>query len=113
MKPLKGILPLSTWLMRIAIMLFVYLAFFDTIKSLQFKSVDFFIALAFGVFSLLLFVGGFVKSQTLTVVSALILLIVSVFEIVDVSKAGLNATLSIFALVASISLYFLAAGNSK
>ena len=111
MKPLKSITPLAMWLMRIAVLLFVYQAFFESINTLNFKVLEFYISAAFTVFSLLLFVGGFLKTSSLTVLSALCLFILSVYKIVDISSAGLGLTLAMFGLFATISLFFIAAGN--
>lgn len=111
MKPLKGIVPLAMWLMRIAILLFVYVAFFESINLLNFKVLEFYISAAFTLFSVLLLVGGFLKTSSLTVISALFLFILSIYKIVDISSGGLGLTLAMFGLFATISLFFMAAGN--
>lgn len=111
MKPLKGIVPISMWLMRIALLLFVYVSFFDTVKALSFKTLNFYIAAAYVVFSLLLFVGGFIKSGTLTVLSALFLFLVSVYKIVDIADAGISVSFAVYGLIATIALFFMSAGN--
>lgn len=111
MKPVKGLLQLATWLMRLAIAFFVFVAFFHTVKTFDFKSIQFYVATAFIVFSSLLFIGGFLSKPGITVFSGLMLFFASVYEIIFLFSVGINAELAIYAVIATSSFYFVTAGN--
>jgi len=111
MKPIKGLLQLSNWLMRSAIVFFVFVAFIDTLKTFDFKSIQFYLALAFIIFGVLLFIGGFLGKTGLTVFSGLMLFFAAVFEIITLSSSGILAEVAIYSVIAASSLYFASAGR--
>ena len=111
MKPLKSLLQFATWLMRLSVAFFVMLNFLHTLKLLEFKSIQFYIALVFSLFSVLLIIGGFLSKPALTVFSGIMLFFASVYEIVILSSAGVTVELGMYAVIATTALYFVAAGN--
>ncbi|HAN19833.1 MAG: hypothetical protein A2X13_12690 [Bacteroidetes bacterium GWC2_33_15] len=113
MKPIKSLLPLSVWLMRIGLMIFAYTHYFETIKDFDYKNLNFYLALLFGIFSTLIFITGFVEKQAITVLSGLVLAIISIYNIVILFDAGITQSISIFIIIAGISMYFLANPTSK
>lgn len=113
MKPIKSLLPLSIWLMRIGLLLFAYTQYFDTIKDFNYESLNFYIALLFGIFSAIIFITGFVSKPTLTVVSGLVLAVISIYNLVKLFDSGITSSLSIFILITGISIYFLSNPASK
>ena len=113
MKPLKSLLPLSIWLMRIGLLLFAYTHYFDTIISFDYENLNFYVALLFGIFSIFIFISGFVVKQTLTVVSGLVLTIISIYNLVKLFDAGVTSSLSVFIIITGIAVYFLANPSTK
>jgi len=111
MKTVKSLYPLSTWAMRIGIAFFVYAKFSDIVFQLNFNNFSFYIALLFVVFGFLLFVGGFIKKSSLTMISSLVLLFLSIYKIILLSST-VNISISIYILILSISLLFLSKGNN-
>lgn len=110
---MKGLYPVALWLVRLTILLLVYVYFFSTFKTFNLKSIDFFVALAYCLFAVLLFVGGFLSSSTLTIVSGWVIFGVSVYEIVANVNSGLSANNAFFAFFAAVALLFATAGNKK
>jgi hypothetical protein len=113
MKPVKGIQPFATWLMRLAVAFFVFLTFFSTLKGFEYKSIQFYVAVSYIVFGSLLFIGGFMSKPGITVFSGLMLFLVSVYRIVMFSSEKFDTTLVMYSLVATVSLYFFTAGNKN
>jgi hypothetical protein len=113
MKPAKGLLLFATWLMRLAVVLFVYITFFNILKGFEFKTIQFYVALVYILFGSLLFIGGFLSKPGFTVFSGLMLFLVSVYEIIMKFSEGINSELTYYLLVATVSLYFVAAGNKN
>jgi hypothetical protein len=111
MKPAKGLLQFATWLMRLTIAFFVFVVFFHTIKTLDFKSIQFYVAVAFIIFSSLLFIGGFLSKPGITVFSGLMIFFASVYEIVILFSAGVTAELAMYSVIAASALFFVTAGN--
>lgn len=111
MKPAKAFYPLAAWLIRLSMLLFSYVFFFDTIQALNVKDINFYIACAFALFSILLFVGGFLTKPAMTVVSAFFLLGLSIYKLIVCF--GSNTNTVVFALAISSSLVLFSVGNKK
>lgn len=111
MKPLKSLLQFATWLMRLAIVSFAFVSFLHALKTFDIKTIQFYIAVAFILFSVLLFIGGFMSKPAITVFSGIMLFFASVYEIVILFSEGINIDISIYAVIASTSFYFVTAGN--
>ena len=111
MKPVKGLLQFATWLMRLSIAFFVFIAFLHTLKTFDFKSIQFYVAVAFILFSALLFIGGFLSKPGITVFSGLMLFFASVYQMVILFSSGITVELAIYSVIATSSLYFVTAGN--
>lgn len=113
MEPLKFAFPVASWLLRIAVLITVYMIFFVTFRSFDTSSTAFWIACGFGLFAILLFVGGFMKSSNLTVISALILTLGCAYKIVMHFFFNEGSFIAIYGIFAALSLYFATTGNRK
>lgn len=114
MKPVKGLLPFAMWLLRLSILLFAFAYFFPVVKPLTFNGLYYFISLAFLVFGILLFIGGFLSKPAMTVFSGLILFILSgymLFDLYEGFSIEMFKTFSPFLLVAASGMMFAAIGN--
>ena len=113
MKPLKGLLPLSSWIMRLSIVFFALTRYGNTVLHFNIQSVMFYVSILFVVFSFLLFIGGFLAKNTFTVISALVLVLVTGYHAFLNLGSKLNYNFAIFVLVGSVCLYFLSSGNKR
>lgn len=113
MKPLKSFFPLAVWIMRLAIVLFAITRYFDVMKTFHFASLLFYIGTLQILFSILLFIGGFFSRHTLTVVSALVVFIITVYHIIVVAGNGFGPDLAMLLLYCSTALYFVTRGNDR
>ena len=111
MHPIKFFHPISTWLMRIGMVLFAWVNYFFMLQALNLKSIIFYIAFVSILFSVLLFVGGFFRKHTLTVVSSIFLILAAVYQIFTFLPIGLTNNFAICLLTGAIAFYFLANGN--
>lgn len=111
MKPIKTLLPLSRWMLRITMLAYLILHNASTIQTLDIKSQAFFVALAFVLFGLLLFAGGFTNSSSLTVVSAIFLSLLFIYHIYIHFVPQVTNVQIISLLLLSISVYFMSSAN--
>jgi hypothetical protein len=111
MKPAKGLSQFASWLLRLSLAFFVYVAFLHTLKIFDFKSIHFYVAVAFIVFGSLLFIGGFLAKPGITVFSGLMLFFASVYEIIILFSSGISAELAMYGVIATTALYFVTSGN--
>lgn len=109
MEPMKSLMPIAKWLLRIAVALVVYSKFLGTVLSFSFKGSAYYVALLMVVFTILLLVGGFLKKSSVTVVSGLTILVVS---LILMFSGGITIeTIAANFITAAIGFYFMASGN--
>ncbi len=113
MEPLKFAFPLSTWLLRVAVLILVYIIFFTTFRSFNTAGMEFWIATGFAVFAMLLFVGGFLKSHNLTLVASIVLALGCAYRIFMHFVFHEGGFVAIYGVFGAIALYFATAGNRK
>jgi hypothetical protein len=109
MEPIKSLVPLAKWMLRVSLLVFVYVRYYETVMAFSFDSRSFYIALDMIVMSILLFVGGFFSSATLTVISGALIFLISVAQMF-LGGISVDLMLSYF-IPASLGFYFLARGN--
>jgi len=113
MKPVKQLRLFAIWLMRIAALLYVILAYLEIFATFNFGSITFYLSGIFLLFTLLLFIGGFLKSSNLTVISSLVLILATGYHAFLNLQAGFDYNFGVFVILGSIFVYFLANGNSR
>jgi len=113
MEPVRSLYALSTWLLRLAVLILVYIIFFVTLRSPDVNHLPFWIAAGFALFSMLLFVGGFMKKSSMTVISALILAFGCTYKIVLHFAFNQGGFIAIFLVLGAISLFFFSNGNKQ
>ncbi len=111
MKPLKSLIPLATWMMRLGVGLYAYTRYFNTLLDFNLNAISFYVAAVNLIFAALLIAGGFSRKHNLTVLSALFLLIVTIYSAVTGFQNSVNYSLAIYTMIGSVSMYFLASGN--
>lgn len=113
MEPLKFAFPLASWTLRIAALILVYMIFFTTFRSFDTSNMEFWIACAFGLFAILMFVGGFMKSHNLTMISAVLLTLGCGYKIFMHFVFNEGSFIAIYGVFGAICLYFATTGNRK
>jgi len=113
MKAIKALLPVSIWLMRIGLILYAYEEYFKTFTKFKLDHVDFYIAALFLIFSAIIFVTGIKKRTALTVVSGFVISLLTIYNIIITINGGLDTSLILNFLIASIAVYFLANPSGK
>ncbi len=112
MQALKSAGPIANWLFRVSFLLYGVLSNWQTFNTFEFTSKPFILGTLFMVLSMLLFVGGFLKTPTMTVLSALGLVCLSVSQIIISWNGDLSQVLAVQMLIVSVAFYFLATGNT-
>ena len=113
MKPIKFLSPIAKWVMRSGIILFALFYYVDVVRVIDLKSAMFYVSFAFVLFSATLFVGGFLRSASLTVVSALALAAIVGYQTVIFAKSGVDYNFAVFVIIGSVLLNFIAKGNNS
>lgn len=113
MRPAKRLFPLATWLMRFAVVLFLFTNYWNVFTLFNFQSVMFYVSALFLIFSALLFVGGFLYKSGLTVFSSFILILVTGYISFINLKSALDQNFAVFVVLGSIFVYFLTTGNKR
>lgn len=109
MESLKSFTP---WLFRIAMLIHGVLYHWDSVNKFDFDK-GFFISLCWFLCCIGLFVGGFLKTASATIISSFGLVILSFFYILSDFNGDFNLTLSTQLLVLSIAFYFLTYGGKS
>lgn len=113
MKPLKSGRPLSQWLMRVALILLLFVIYYNTASTLKFTSVPFLIAASALGFGVLLFIGGMLSKPWLTVISGLIISGISIYKIVVSFNGTIDHALILHFIPFALGFHFLCYGNDK
>jgi hypothetical protein len=111
MNPVKSFIPTSAWLFRAMALVFVYQKYFDTAITFSMKGLFFFLSLAFVVFSLTLFIGGFINKHWLSIISGFAIFGMSLFLVFWGGGITVDKVLNHVVLVA-IGFNFIARGNA-
>jgi len=112
MQAMKSAAPIANWLFRVSFLLYGVLANYNIFMSFDFGSKAFVLGTIFMILSILLFIGGFFKTNTMTVLSALGLVCLSVSQIIISWNGDLSQVLAVQLLIVSVAFYFLATGNT-
>ncbi|KXB08704.1 hypothetical protein AKJ55_00520 [candidate division MSBL1 archaeon SCGC-AAA382M17] len=111
MRPLRFLLPLSTFLFRIGVVFFIYVQYFNDVLELSFDQLHFYLSSLFSIFGILLVFGAFAKRQTLTVLSGLILFLLGLYEIISFIGEWLTIEFVSTVFFTLVALFFLCNGN--
>ncbi|HDQ16448.1 MAG TPA: hypothetical protein ENN45_05260 [Bacteroidetes bacterium] len=108
MKPVKSALPLAKWLFRIAILTFISYHYKEEILTWNFKNLEYITILGITFFAILLFIGGFLKSSSISVISGLLIFLLAILKLILDYPDGLNTEMFLFIV---LGFYFFASGN--
>jgi hypothetical protein len=111
MNPVKSFIPTSAWLLRTIALVMVYQKYFDTMITFSMKGLFYFFSLAFVVFSVMLFIGGFINKHWMSIVSGFVICGMSLFLIFWGGGITPDKVLSHIVLIA-VGFNFVARGNA-
>ncbi|HDP54919.1 MAG TPA: hypothetical protein ENN24_04455 [Bacteroidetes bacterium] len=111
MKPLKSAQPFAHWLIRISLSLYIILLFLSDLYPINLKSIQFYIALVSVLFATLLFVGGLLSKQTLTVLSGLVITVVFAYLFATGFSGIISHTTMLYLMPSILGFYFFTKGN--
>ncbi len=115
MKPIKSFALIASWCLRISILLFMLVMYWDEFKNIDFQhlTLNTLLAFVYCLFGILLFIGGFQKNASLTVISAIIVFLISIYLLFTAYKGTvLDIYFLIYVFPFSIGLYFVSNGNN-
>lgn len=113
MKPLKSTAGLSRWLLRISLTFVLFYKHLYVVSLFQFNDFNFYLSLLTMLASVVLFIGGFVRKNTLTVLGALTIVIILMIEVGIVGGIILTNTFYLKFTQFFLAFYFLSTGNRK
>jgi len=111
MEPFKSLVPIAKWFLRIAVAIIIYHFYFEIFETLDFDSLEYFIAFFMIISAVTLIVGGTLQTNTMTVVSGLVIVGLSVLNMF-VGEFDLQSLITNF-VPGSIGFYFFARGNKE
>src|SRR4030042_3557482 len=110
MKPFTAGRTIASWLLRIMLVWFIYINFFYTFKEFDFKSRDFYFSSLYVLFGILLFVGGFLRTSSMTVFSGLVIFVVPIIQLIRSFPADFKSSLLLYLIPLSVGFYFFTVG---
>jgi len=113
MEPVKAFFPLSTWLLRLAILVVIYILFFTALRTFNVHNANFWFAVGFTLCGILLFIGGFFNKSTMTVVTAWLLLLGCIYKLVMHYAFDKGSIAALYFVFAALALFFISIGNKK
>ncbi len=111
MNPFKSGIAVGHWLLRLSIVIYIVFQYIDTLKKFNLKNLDFLVAALMFIFSVLLFIGGFTKKTTLTVITSFAITLILIYISVADFAGFFDPALRIRLLLLSIAFYFFTKGN--
>jgi hypothetical protein len=112
MKPISAALPLAVWLLRISAVLVLIQLNLHEIDGWEFTHPPFILAALLIMGGFFLFIGGLMSGQWLTIISGLLLLGLCIYKLVLINHLAIHPASSIYLMLAAVSLFFVANGNS-
>jgi hypothetical protein len=112
MKPIQSGLPLAIWLLRISAVLLTVQLNLHEIEGWEFTHPAFILASVLIMGGFLLFIGGFMSHPWLTIISGFFLFGLSIYKLVLINHQSIHPLSSVYLMLAAISLFFVANGNS-
>lgn len=115
MKPLKNLELTSLWLLRIGIV-FLFIAMYGKmVDNWAFDNYRWIINMVYLLSSISLFIGGFIRKSTVTIISGIIIAIISICQIIPIVADGkisfFDPTLFQYIVMTGVGMLFAAVGN--
>ncbi len=109
MKPIKGLVPFSVWLMAAMLLYYIYKVHFDTVMTFAFSGYHYFMVLGLALLGILTIMGVMFKNDIMSIIGGIgiALIAIALVFVGGFSLDKLQAELTIF--VAGV--YFAARGR--
>ncbi|MCX7743055.1 MAG: hypothetical protein N2167_00675 [Flavobacteriales bacterium] len=111
MKPFHVALPAAHWIMRCSLAIILLYMQWPAIKTVNFQQTADVISFAYVVGGILLIGGGFLKNSTLTILSAALIFLITLYFLYLHFPAEIHLGYLIYLWPLSVSLFYLANGN--
>ncbi len=116
MKPITVALKAANWLFRGSILIYLLLVYFDKIIVVNFKNFNDVLVFVYLLCAILLFIGGFLSKPTLTIISAVLVFICTMYFMVldfpsDITSKPQIISFLIYTWPAGVGLYYAGSGN--
>ncbi|HSV89363.1 MAG TPA: hypothetical protein VLH61_12040 [Bacteroidales bacterium] len=109
---MKSISPLAAWILRISLLIVVVSHMFPVLNNFSFASINDIFSAAFALSALLLVVGGFVKKNTLTMLSGVLLMLLAGWHAYAGGEFNiLNLPFASYLLMGAVGFHFFVNGN--
>ena len=113
MKPIKNLEPIAKWILRCAAVVYVFSLYYKSLQSFEFSNIHYLLNFIYCLFFVLLFIGGFQKGNTLTIISGIVVSLISVYKVYwEFNGSFLDTQLYVFLMLLGIGVFFTSRGNS-
>lgn len=113
MKPLEATTPVARWMLRITLLLFLYFNYFSVVKSLDFESLNFYIAALNVVSGIFLIFGALFSKPGLTIIPSIIIFLISIYLAIKNTSGIPDQGILKYIIPGSIAFLFLSTGNDS
>lgn len=113
MKPFRFILPVARWIMRLSLVIYLFYLYINSALMLEFTQASFYVSALYVIGGILLFAGGFVRTHAITLVAALLLSGLAIYQLVVGCPGKINLEVANNGLLLAVYLYFLGSGNKS
>ncbi len=113
MNPVKSFIPVTGWLLRISAFSIIYsYGYIKLAVGFGFNNLAYFFSLVYSTLAVLLVIGGFQKSENLSVIVGMLLAIICVTDLVFGIHFNIPNAIRLFPLFA-LGVFFMARGNAS
>jgi hypothetical protein len=113
MRPFKRGKLLAGWLLRLALVGFIIMIHYHTVRTFNYKVPGFYFSLIYLIFAVLIIIGGLLNSPGLTVISGLFIFVLSVYFLIISFKGSFDNYIMDRFIIAALGFYFFTAGNKN
>lgn len=113
MRPFKRGKLLAGWLLRLALVGFIIMIHYHTVRTFNYKVQGFYFSLIYMIFAVLIIIGGLLNSNGLTVISGLFIFVLSVYFLIVSFKGSFDNYIMDRFIIATLGFYFFTAGNKN
>jgi len=112
MKPIKSIGPLAAWMLRLGMLLMIVAIVNPIIQQFDVGRIQHIVSAVLALFGILLFIGGFLKNSTLTMVSGIVIMILCGGLAYMANEFNiLNQNFTTYMLLGMMGFHFFVNGN--
>jgi hypothetical protein len=113
MNPFKAGQFFSHWLIRVVLVAYIILLFLKQVYPIDLKSLQFYIAAISCLLAVLLFLGGFLSKQGMTVLSGLGITVIFGYLFVVGFSGVISMTTMLYLVPCILGFYFFTKGNKN